>query len=273
MNTDPFLRGYRVLKMPIIDQDGNPTWPDMFPPDAIESLRHSVGVRHFSAQMMLEYIAEEKSRLSPDALQFYNHEIDMRTAKLGDIKISGLGAYWDPSSARISADSSVCALVLRDDVTRRAFIHDIEYLHTSDEDNHPMATQCNAVLNFMLRYNLRHIAIEVNGLGNAMPEILRDTAIRRSQSVVVQKITNHEKKERRILNSIEPLLSTGRLFAHARIQNSELINEMIDWSGAGGAVHDDGLDAVAGALRIKPIPFRARGEIIRPHHARCDFKI
>lgn len=272
-NNEPFLNGYRVLKIPIVDENGASAWPEVFPNDAIETLRTTVGVRHFSAQMMLSYVPMERARLSPDAVRFYDMELDRRTAKLGDIIITGTSMYWDPSSGRGGADSSVCVLILRDGRTNRAFIHDIRYLRVSDDDLHPMASQCHAVLDFMIEYDMRHIAIEVNGIGNAMPEILRDTANRRNQAIVVQKIVNNEKKEKRILNAIEPLLSTARLFMHERIKLSPICDEMTDWNPISPANHDDGIDAVAGALRNSPIPLRPRSQIVRPIAARTDFKV
>lgn len=272
-HNEPFLKGYRQLRIPIVDDAGNSTWPDVFPIDAIDAMRNTVGVRHFSAQMMLSYIAEERARLAPDAIRFYSDEIDWRCAKLGDILVTGMAAYWDPSSAAHGADASVCVLILRDDRARRAYIHDIRYMRVTDDDVHPMATQCHAVLDFMTHYNLRHMAIEVNGIGNAMPEILRDTAIKRGQAVIVQKIINTEKKERRILNAIEPLLSTGRLFMHERVKSSPLVDEMVDWAPTASVNHDDGIDAVAGALRMTVIPIRPHGQTVRPISARTDFRI
>jgi hypothetical protein len=261
------------LSIPIVDENGESAWPEVFTDDAIDALRATVGARHFSAQMMLAFLPTDRARLCPDAVQFYDRALDRRTARLGDVLITGTSLYWDPSSARRGADSSVCVLVLHDGRTKRAFVHDLRYLRVADDDLHPMASQCHAVLDFMAEYAMRHIAIEVNGLGNAMPEILRDTASRRDQAVLVQKIINNEKKERRILNAIEPLLSTGRLYMHERIKSSDLIDEMADWNPASTVNPDDGLDAVAGALRNVPIPLRPRGQTVQPIAAQTAFNV
>ena len=61
----PFLRGYRELKIPVISGDGTPAWPEMFPVSRIDEMRHAVGARYFSAQMMLEFVAPERARLDP----------------------------------------------------------------------------------------------------------------------------------------------------------------------------------------------------------------
>ena len=109
--------------------------------------------------------------------------------------------------------------------------------------------------------------------GQRAAEILREVAIKRSQSIVVQKIINHTRKELRILDAIEPLLTTGRLWAHERIRITPLLSEMLGWSPMGSAGHDDGLDAIAGALRLNATPIRPLGQTFCPMHARTEFKI
>lgn len=245
----------------------------MFPAEKIQELQHIVGNRHFSAQMMLEYIAEERICLDPGALKFYDNDFDNRTAHIGEHLITGVSLYWDPSSGRNSSDGSVCVLVYRDDKNRTAFIHDIMYMVVSDEDIHPLATQCENVLSFMQKHKQIRIGIEINGLGNALPEILRRIADKQNFSIHIVQIANHAKKETRILNAIEPLLTTGRLFVRNTIKQSMLLSEMLAWSPVGSIEHDDGLDAVAGALAMLPIPIKPLINRVCLIKANTDFKI
>lgn len=269
----PFLHGYKILKIPIVDSLGNPAWPQVFPLESIDNLRNTVGQRHFSAQMMLEYMDEDKARLDPGALHFYEDEFDARTAKLGDNLITGTACYWDPSSGRIKSDSSVCVLIYRDDKKRCVYLHDIKYFTVSDNDIHPLSSQCEMVLEFLQMHNQRILGLEVNGIGTALPEIITKTAQENGQGLIVRKITNHMRKETRILDSVEPLMTTGRLFVHERIRASPLLSEMLGWSPMGGSGHDDGIDALAGALRMQSTPVRAMGSLFRPIIAKTDFKI
>jgi hypothetical protein len=271
-NQQAFLAGYAHLKIPIMDERGVPAWPEMFPPDRVDELRETVGARHFASQMMLDPMPLSRARLDAAALHFYDDEFDARTARLGNAVMTGLAFYWDPSAAHKRNDASVCVLIFRDDKNRRVFIHDCVYLEADDNDPHPLATQCNRVLDFMESRGLKNIAIEVNGLGNALPEILRREAEARGQTVNVLRITNHENKEARILDAIEPLLGTGRLYAHERVRETGLLDEMADWTPSGWT-RDDGLDAVAGALRLTPTPVRPRGAAARPIKAKTDFSI
>ena len=87
------------------------------------------------------------------------------------------------------------------------------------------------------------------------------------------KIANHIKKETRILNAIEPMLNTGRLFARTTIQQTMLLSEMLAWSPIGSHEHDDSLDAVAGALVMTPSSTRALTNRVGLIKANIDFKI
>lgn len=271
--SNPFLCGYRILKIPIIDGTGNPTWPELFPISKIEQMRETVGPRHFSAQMMLEFVSPERARLDPGGIHFYDFEFEPRNAHIGDNIITGTVLYWDPSSGRKKRDASACVLLYRDDKNRRVFIHDILYLTVPDEEQFPLSCQCEMVLDFMYARNLRRISIETNGIGGGLPEIMRDCATRRNMNICVSRISNTKSKSDRILNAIEPILTTGRLYAHVRVQKTPLIAEMLGWSPLGGAIHDDGLDAVAGAIAQNPIPVRAIGSTTKTFTANTNFSV
>ena len=92
----PFLRGYKTLKIPIVDADGMPVWPEMFPVAAIDDMRTTVGANHFASQMMLMPISMERIRLDPGAIHFYTDEFNPQNARIGDNIITGAAIYWDP---------------------------------------------------------------------------------------------------------------------------------------------------------------------------------
>lgn len=269
----PFLTGYREIKIPIVNADGTPAWPEVFPHEKIAQMREIVGPRHFSSQMMLEFVPPDRVRLDPGAVRMYSDDFDVHTARIGEHQITGVAAYWDPSSGRRKSDGSVCVLIYRDDRNRRAFIHDVQYLVVEDGDEYPLRRQCDMVLDFLGRHCMRRIAIETNGLGNALPEIMRDIATKRGRQISVQRITNSHNKETRILDAIEPMLTTGRLYAHARVATTPLFAEMMGWSPIGATGHDDGLDAVAGALSITPNVVRAATGNAAAYRANTNFNV
>ncbi|MBR5904094.1 MAG: hypothetical protein IKZ49_01005 [Alphaproteobacteria bacterium] len=272
-NSIPFLIGYKQLKIPIVDNGGNPAWPEIFPIEKIREIETAVGPRHFSAQMMLEYEMEEKIHLDPGSLRFYTDNFDFYTNRIGEHLISGVSVYWDPSSGRGKSDGSVCALVYKDDKNKTAFIHDVVYIRVQDDDLYPLASQCDFILDFLSKNNVNRIGIEINGLGNALPEIMRKVAINRNFPINIIQISNHTKKEQRILNAIEPMLNTGRLFMNEKIKQTMLLSEMLAWSPIGSVEHDDGLDAVAGALNMMPTPTKPINNHNRIIKANTDFKI
>ncbi len=269
----PFLNGFRELRIPIFDSDGKPAWPELFSIEKIDELRKTVGERYFSAQMMLRFVAPDRARLDPDSLHLYDEDFEPRNAKIGDFLITGVTAYWDPSSGRRKSDGSVCVLIYRDDKNKHFFIHDVKYLLVSDEDNYPLARQCEMALDFLLKHSLYKIYIETNGMGNALPEIMRTVAKQRGIKIQVQKILNNKNKENRILDAIEPILTTGRLHAHRSVQFTPLLSEMLGWTPLGSSGHDDGIDAVAGAICALPSPVRPLGQGCRPFTANTEFKL
>ena len=270
----PFLSGYKVLKIPIVSSDGTPAWPQLFPLSRIEQIRQIVGHRHFSSQMLLEFIPPQRTRLDPGGLIFYDDEIDMHMARLGGHSITGCVLYWDPSSGRRNRDSSACVLLYRDDQTRHIFIHDILYMTVSDTEQYPLSNQCDQVLEFMSRRNLHNIVIETNGIGGGLPDIMRNCAMSRGFSIRITKIQNSKSKSDRILSAIEPVLSTGRLHAHMRIRQTPFLSEMLGWSPIGvSGIHDDGLDAVAGAIAQPPTVIRPTSGGNRTFSANTEFTV
>ncbi len=269
----PFLRGFRMLKIPLVNDDGMSAWPEIFPMSRIEELRSTVGPRHFSAQMMLDFSPPDRARLDPDALRFYESAFDMRTARIDDVQITGVCAYWDPSSGRRGRDGSVCVVLYRDDRARHIFIHDVRYLIVDENELHPLGRQCEMVLELLKQYDLHRVTIETNGIGNALPEIMRDVATRRGARITINSVINTRNKETRILDAIEPVLTTGRLHAHQRITQTPLLSEMLGWSPLGGVGHDDGLDALAGAICDAPTPVRPMGGVMRTFSANTNFKL
>ncbi|MBQ4070504.1 MAG: hypothetical protein IJD52_03995 [Alphaproteobacteria bacterium] len=269
----PFLTGYKTLRIPIVSADGVPIWPQLFPLEKIEQMRLTVGPRHFSAQMMLEFVSPDKARLDPGGIHFYDSEFDVRTARIGTHQITGMVLYWDPSTGRKRRDNSTCVLLYRDDASRNVFVHDILYLSVPDEEEYPLSRQCEMVLEFMRNRDIRRISVETNGIGGGLPDILRNTACRHGQNIYIQRISNNKSKSERILNAIEPILSTGRMYAHARIQQTPLLSEMLGFSPLGMTGHDDGIDALAGAIVQTPSPIRPSGTTTRMFAANTNFKI
>lgn len=261
-----------MLRIPIMDAAGTPTWPDVFGTDKINEIRTIVGERHFSSQMMLNFVPMDGVRLDPEKIKFYDDDFDSDHARIGNWPINAACVYWDPSSAGRGHDGSVCVILYRDDISRHVFIHDVMYMSPPENIPSPITWQCGTILNLMSRYQMRRIAIETNGIGGTLPEIMRSIARARGIGVVIDPVSNHTNKEIRICDAIEPLLGSGRMHAHTRITKTQLLPEMIGWT-PNGATHDDGLDAVAGAISCRPMPVRATCNTPTTIYANTEFNL
>ena len=256
-----------------MDEQGNPVWPELFPIEKIQKIRETVGERHFSAQMMLNYVPSDKIRFDPGKMKIYDGEFDWHTGRIDGNTITGATIYWDPSSGRRHADNSVCVLVYRDDNTKRVFIHDILYMIVPETIEYPLSYQCELAINFVKKYKMHSIYIETNGIGGALPEIMRNITTHTEYNIQIRSINNSRHKETRILDAIEPLISSGRLYAHGRITQTPVISEMLAWTPIGSSEHDDGMDAIAGAIACAPNPIRPLGAMSHHYTANTNFKI
>ena len=102
---------------------------------------------------------------------------------------------------------------------------------------------------------------------------MRDVAAKSGCDIIVQRIVNNKRKSDRIIDTIEPILSTGRLYCATRVRSTPLLAEMIGWSPSGYAGHDDGIDAVAGAVAATPVPIHAICRATQVFSANTKFKI
>ena len=74
---------------------------------------------------------------------------------------------------------------------------------------------------------------------------------RRIQCGVVE-VQASVRKEIRILEALEPLMSSGMLWAHVDALNGPMWDQMRDWNPAATNQPDDYLDAGAGAVTDQP---------------------
>jgi len=210
--------------------------------------------------MMLEPAPLHELRLDPDSLVPYEAEIELleanRTLRLsiGGIRMVSASCFWDPAFGRPEkGDSSVVAVVFAD-AEGNYYLHDLRYLDSSparaEEDE--ATVMCRQVADFLERNAVPHIAVESNGLGRFLPAILRRELSARRLAVAVEEHHSTIPKDRRILESFDPLLAARRLRVHRRVLRTPFVAEMRDFRPGGGG-RDDALDAVAACLAREPV--------------------
>ena len=283
---DAFLIGYDVLKIPVIE-NGKSVWEEKFPLEKIEQLKKSVGMKKFSAQMMLCPVDISDGRFDVNKLSFYDAEIkrEERNRELFfsimDKRIISMSCWWDPAYGSKNGDGSVVSVVFIDE-DGRYYLHDVEYLYFKDgEDVQSARYQCQSVGRFLKRNFVPLINVESNGIGKFLPEFLRSELLKMGIDTVVVAKTSKVSKELRILDAFDAIISAGYLLVNESVKNTPFMGEFTDWN-VDSNVHDDGLDSVAGAILAEPVKMPAVvGGRIRnvrklpniPFKIRTDFKI
>lgn len=256
--TEPYLRGFQKLELPIIDKNGASAWPERFSLEKIASVRSRSGENKFSSQMMLKPVNIVDSLLDPGRLKMYDEKIGITSAngreylKIGGKRMLSASCWWDPSFASAAGDNSVIACVFIDE-DGHYWLHDLEYIKVNGgrEDN-IASLQCQKVVAFMERNFLSSVRVEANGIGKFLPGILKQTLNRRQMRAAVLEVYSHTNKAVRIVEAFEVLLAERALNVHQKIWTTPFIEEMREFR-AEGCTHDDALDAVAGCLSVEPV--------------------
>ncbi len=68
----------------------------------------------------------------------------------------------------------------------------------------------------------------------------------------MQEVSSRRAKAVRILEGFDAVMAARRLYVHESVRQTPFLTEMREWVPGKGTGHDDGLDAVAGALSLQP---------------------
>lgn len=266
--TRPFLYGFERLVLPLINARGESQWPEKFPMSEIDAIRTRTGPNKFASQMMLEPISMNQGRLNPDDLRPYDDELEYQenngeaSLMIAGKKIISASCWWDPSfkagdmTQNRSGDGSVVACVFTDE-DGHYYVHDVSYLTYDSQDQTDEANQqCNQVLSIASRYFMPAVHVECNGVGRFLPSLLKRVFTQHKKAISVIEATSRKAKDIRILESFDAIMAARNISVHARVLTTAFIEEMREWR-PGLSGHDDGLDAVAGALSCEPIRLKS----------------
>lgn len=254
-----FLNGFRRCVVPVVNPDGVSAWPERFPAEQVEAMRRRVGPSVFASQMLLQPQRPEAARLDPATMQRYDDEVDLvernrqPQLSIGGVRMVAASAWWDPAyGGHKKGDGSTIAAVFVDG-EGRYWLHRILYLKvdpTSSVD--PATQQCRQVAKLLAELHLPSVALESNGIGGFLPGILRRELSRQGVGASVVSASSRTNKGQRILAALEAPLAADMVRAHGSVWRTPLIGEMREWHPASRG-HDDGLDAVAGAIGATPV--------------------
>lgn len=266
-NIEDYLCGFDLLKIPVLDHEGNSAWEDRFSLKDIERIRKSAGGNKFISQMMLQPVDIRESRLNPDLLRFYDEEIiyskELNALFVGGEQAVSASAWWDPSFGKGNNDKSVMAVVFTDTQGRQYLHRAVRITAEVKSDEDEATIQCRQVSSILKSLYIPSVALEINGIGRFLPSILRRELANLRVPCAVVEISSRRAKEARIIEAFDVAMSSGNLYAHESIKQSDLINEMRSFRVGSNSGFDDHLDAVAGALAMEPIRLKSAGAIGR----------
>lgn len=264
----PFLDGFHNLKIPILDENGESTWPERFSEKEIARKKRSSGPNLFASQMMLQPVNIADGFLDVEDLRFYDDPLDytkeINTLFIGGKTMISASAWWDPAFGAGRGDKSVLACLFTDQDGAH-YLHHVEYIdiekfRTVDGNaggdgvqDDEATRQCRIVCAIAKRLMLPSITVEINGIGKFLPSILRNELARAHVPTRVKEVSNTRPKDQRILEAFDAVMAARLLHVHQDVGQTPFLTEMREWRPGRSKGHDDGLDAVAGALSQEPM--------------------
>lgn len=253
----------------LIDCYAGCRWPERFTRDDLQKRRRKTKTKNYwDSQYQLHSKPVHEVRLDPAKLIEYDVEPDIHYAndaasmRLGNVRIAGMSARWDPASGKLKSDASAFAIVLMDEHGRR-YAHRVvqlegEIAEFADDAKTITGGQVWQICDLVEQFNIPRIVIESNGIGQYAPVYLQQALKQRKLTCGVQTEPSVANKNQRILDALEPPLSAGMLWAHSSVLDGPLWNQLKDWNPAVRDQEDDFADVTAAAVADMPERVRVR---------------
>ncbi len=259
----PFRTGASSLKVPVMEKvtgefptmTGEPTWPERFSMEEILKKQSGSGTKgNFLSQYLLLPYNPNDTILDPTLISQYKHEVDVHranggvVAKIGDQRVVGVSAFWDPSMSTLKGDASVLAIVFSDELGNY-YIHRTVHLDGTPQE------QADRAISILKDCEVSHVVIETNGIGAAFPMIFRERAV--GKGVTCDGKATTMNKAQKIIQAYEVRLAGGFIHAHKSVMDSPFRTQLRDFTPKKMHVKNDYIDAVAAAILNQP--FRLKG--------------
>ena len=216
-------------------------WPERFTHEEMAERRRECNTfNEWDSQYQLHAKPVTESRLNPEKIIPYSIDpvikVSNRKASmwLGNVRIVGAAAYWDPSLGKIKSDASAFSVILTDSAGR--MYHQVCLGVTGNIDD-----QCKEIKKEVIKYSLGRIEVEVNGPGGHVPHILRKHLKGLDCAVIENFETTN--KNKRILDAWEAPIDGGYMWAHVDVLEGPLWDQMQDWNPEITDQPDDYLDS------------------------------
>lgn len=285
---DGFIR-FAEPPRTVVDCYGESAWPERFNRDEIlKRRRETRTLGGWDSQYLLRSRPVHKLRLDPERIREYDCEINFKRANgvtsafLGGVRLSGCSCYWDVSTGKRKSDASAVSLILQD--TRGHYYwHVCEGLEGDlaefDDAGQINGGQVWRLRQIVIQFNIPRVTVEVNGPGSFAGKILRQ-ALRGLRCAVVE-YTVTGNKQQRILDGLEGPITSACLWAHTRVLDGPMFEQMREFNPELTNQDDDYLDSGSGAILEQPVkiasvqhhnPVRGRAEDWRQSHGTYDIE-
>lgn len=254
----------------IIDCYAGVSWAERFTrADILIRRRETRTINAWDSQYQLHAKPITKKRLDPDRIRLYDvepHIIDANgevTMMLGNTRIIGASAVWDPSAGKIKSDASAFSLLFTD-ASGHLYWHvcaglkgEIATFENERLDGGRInGGQVMQICDYVAKYSIPSIIIETNGIGGFAPTLLRQALKSRGLNCGV--IEHHEtrNKQIRILEALDAPLQSRFLWAHVSVADKDTcpaFDQMRDFNPEIKDQPDDYIDCLAGAILNTPI--------------------
>lgn len=273
----------------VIDCYGESAWPERFnDAELLKRRQQTRTLNGWDSQYLLRSRPVHNLRLDPDRIREYNCEIVFRrannvtTAYLGRVQLTGGSCYWDVSTGKRKSDASAVSLILQD--TRGHYYwHVCEGLEGDlaefDDSGQICGGQVWQLRSLVISFNIPRVTVEVNGPGSFAGKLLRQAL--KGLTCAVVEITVTTNKQQRILDGLEGPLTSGILWAHTRVLDGPLYEQMREFNPMLTTQEDDYLDSGSGAIIEQPVkighvqhenPARGHGETWRQTHGTYEIE-
>jgi hypothetical protein len=245
----------------VLDICAGGAWPERFTRAEIEFRRKETRTLNaWDSQYQLEARPIGSIRLDPDRMVPYDVEPRIEFAQhgvrmmLGGVQIVGAVAYWDTALGKLRSDDSAFSVLLTDEAGRlywhraRGLTGDLEVLN---DRNELVGGQCKQILDEVLELQLPCVTVETNGPGGFVPPILRKHL--KKTGCAVREVFRTGKKQKFILDALEPPLSSRFLWAHTSVIEGPAYDEMKDFNPRIEDQPDSYIDSAAGAIKETPM--------------------
>jgi hypothetical protein len=260
----------------LVDFYAGSAWPERFTLDEMAKRRQQTRtINEWDSQYQLHSKPTHEIRLDPDRITPYDVEPVWRrmngqlTMWLGGAQIVSASCRWDPSSGKLRSDVSAVAVCLQDEAGRR-YLHRVvrlegDVVEFAEDGKTVIGGQVDKLCRLVDQLRLPRVEIETNGIGGFAPATLKGVFKQRRIRCGVAETHSTVNKNKRILESLEPLLlAEDQLWAHVSVLDGPLTPQMRDWNPAATGQEDDYLDAAAGACAAQP---ERIATAIAPHEA------